>query len=329
MKAKAIGRKAIRIINSAVNYIVLIIIVLLTAFAGYALWDSNQLHKAADKHNYAAYKPTAENQAKSFRELQDINEEVFAWLSVYGTNIDYPVTQAATNMKYVNTSAEGRYSLSGSIFLDCRNSNDFSDFNSIIYGHHMAKQVMFGEIGNFADSNVFNSNRYGNLYFDGKDHGIEFFAFVHADAYDSLVFTPNVHGARCEDYLDGLRAKAIHTRDIAVTAEDRIVLLSTCSSRSTNGRDILAGRISDEVYDDQSENMTASDWTGRAGPDRLNHLFKENPVLRYILALIPVIAAIVCVLVAYHRKVRRRRKNRKDSLYDYSQTGKDIKKWKG
>ena len=316
MKAKTIGTDAIKIINGAVNYMVLIIIVMLTVFAGYALWDSNQLHKAADKHNYAVYKPTAENQAKTFRELQALNAEVFAWLSVYGTNIDYPVTQAETNMKYVNTSAEGRYSLSGSIFLDSRNNSDFSDYNSIVYGHHMAKQVMFGDIGTFEDKNVFDSNRYGNLYFDGKDHGIEFFAFVHADAYDSAVFTPNVHGARCQDYLDGLLTKAVYTRDIEVTAEDRIILLSTCSSRSTNGRDILAGRITDETYDDPSLNKTKNDGADRTEPDRLYQFIKEAPELKYALALITVIGAIICILAAY-RKWDRRKKDR-DSQNDKS-----------
>jgi len=316
MKAKAISKEAIKIINGAVNYMVLIIIVLLTAFAGYALWDSNQLHKAADRHNYAVYKPTAENQAKTFKELQALNEEVFAWLSVYGTNIDYPVTQAATNMKYVNTSAEGRYSLSGAIFLDCRNSNDFSDFNSIVYGHHMAKQVMFGDIGNFSDKNVFDSNRYGNLYFDGNDHGIEFFAFVHADAYDSAIFTPNVHGAHCEVYLDSLFVKAEHTRETEVTADDRIILLSTCSSRSTNGRDILVGKITDETYEDLSLTRTKSDGAGQTEPERLYQFIKEAPVLRYALALIPAIGAIICILAAYRRW--NRRTERKDSSNDKS-----------
>ena len=252
MKAEVICRKSIKFIDSTLNYIVLMIIMLLAAFAGYALWDSSQIHRAADKSNYAAYKPTAENQGKSFKELQTINPEVFAWLSVYGTNIDYPVTQGQDNMKYVNTNAEGLYSLSGSIFLDCNNRNDFSDFNSILYGHHMAKKVMFGEIESFSVRSVFDSHKYGNLYYDGKDHGIEFFAFLHTDAYDSAVFTPAVQGEQRIKYLDGLLEKAMYTRDIGVNAEDRIVLLSTCSSNSTNGRDILVGRITSATFQHSS-----------------------------------------------------------------------------
>ena len=250
MTAEDIGRKLIKIGSGAVNYIVVILIALPITFAGYALWDSKQIHQSAGKANYAAYKPAADDAGKSFAELVAINAEVFAWISVYGTGIDYPVTQGPDNMKYVNTSAEGAYSLSGSIFLDCRNGKDFNDFNNILYGHHMAKKVMFGEIESFQDGGVFESRRYGNLYFDGKDHGIEFFAFVHTDAYDSSIFRTDVRGDKRREYLDGLYRKALNTRDIGLTEEDRIILLSTCSSSSTNGRDILAGRITDGTFAD-------------------------------------------------------------------------------
>ncbi|MCL2158106.1 MAG: class B sortase [Oscillospiraceae bacterium] len=246
---KAIGKKSIDFTNGVLNYILLTVIVIVIAFAGYALWDSSQIYQAANKSQYALYKPTIENQGKSFRELQALNAEVFSWLSVYGTNIDYPVVQGPDNMKYVNTNAEGLYSLSGAIFLDYANNKDFSDFNSILYGHHMAKRVMFGEIGDFSSKDVFEANRYGNLYFDGKDHGIEFFAFLHADAYDSSVFSANIKEEKRQEYLDNLLDKAIYTRDIGVGIDDHIVLLSTCSSDSTNGRDILVGRIAKTTFE--------------------------------------------------------------------------------
>jgi sortase B len=238
-------------VNSVLNFLVLVVIVVLLVFAAYALWDARQLYQAADSANYAVYKPTEQNKGKTFKELQALNPEVFAWLTVFGTHIDYPVVQGHDNMKYVNTNAEGLYSLTGAIFLDCGNSRDFSDFNSLLYGHHMEKKAMFGEIGSFARKQVFDTCRYGNLYFDGNDHGLEFFAFVHTDAYDQALFSAKVKGAEAQqDYLSDLLAKALYTRSISVLAEDRFILLATCSSSTTNGRDILVGRISDEVFKD-------------------------------------------------------------------------------
>ena len=246
MKTTQPGLNTIRIINSILSFLLLTVIILLLGIAVYALWDSRQIYLEADSSNYAVYKPTETNEGKSFRQLQAINSEVFAWLTVHDTNIDYPVTQAEDNMKYINTSAEGSYSLSGAIFLDSSNSKDFTDFNSIIYGHHMARKTMFGEIGRFADKTMFDEHRYGNLYVNGKDNTIEFFAFIHTDAYNSDIFTPNVMGqAQQQAYLDNLYKEAMYTRDIGVTIQDRIVLLATCSSGSTNGRDILVGRLAD------------------------------------------------------------------------------------
>jgi sortase B len=279
---------------------------LLLTLAGYALWDSNQIYKAADKSNYAIYKPLAADEGKSFLELQGINSEVIAWLSVYGTNIDYPVAHGQDNMKYVNTNIENQYSLSGAIFLDCGNSSDFSDFNSIIYGHHMDKIVMFGEIGLFSEQSMFDSHQYGNLYFDGKDHGIEFFAFVHTDAYDGSIFEVNIKTEMRQSYLDSLMAKAVHKRDTDITLDDRIVMLSTCSSSSTNGRDILVGKITEETYEDTvvktDKNKEQTD-TG----SQFRLVDNINPFTLLIL-LLSILLLILCVIIICLNRRSRRRK---------------------
>ena len=94
------------------------------------------------------------------------------------TNINYPLLQAEDDDTYMNTDAEGKYSLSSSIFLHCANQPDFSDFNTMIYGHHMEKHKMFGDVGMFTDKTYFEEHPYGNLFFNGKDHGAEFYALI-------------------------------------------------------------------------------------------------------------------------------------------------------
>ena len=297
------GRKIILTIDKVINNIVLTIIVVALAFAGYALWDSNQIYLAADKSHYEVYKPAVYEvyeEGKSFDELRAINPEVFAWLTVYGTNIDYPVTQGPDNMKYVNTNAEGLYSLSGSIFLDYQNDRSFSDFNSILYGHHMEKKTMFGEIGFFSDKEFFEAHKYGNLYYDGKNHGIEFFAFVHSDAYDGAVFSANINGEETQEvYLEGLLNKATHRRDIGVSKEDHIILLTTCSSASTNGRDILAGRITDEVYDDPFINIEAAGNISEQPDINIQGCLVKDYLLWLPLLTLIVISRLIYIPVKY------------------------------
>jgi len=299
MKANVIGSKTIGIVNHIMNLSVLTLVILLIAFAGYVLWDSDQLFYAAEKSHYAVYKPSVEDEGKSFKELQALNAEVIAWLSIYGTNIDYPVTQGPNNMKYIDTNAEGQYSLSGAIFLDSNNKKDFSDHNNILHGHHMAKKVMFGEIGNFADRKMFDEHRYGNLYFDEKDHGIEFFAFLHTDAYNTMVYTPGVKEKDRQKYLDNLLAKAMYTRDIGMTADDQIVLLSTCSSGSTNGRDVLIGRLTDGTHEDP---FAVGDEGGRKKTNGQNGLLKEIHLLNILLIALLIVFITIIYFKRKHKK---------------------------
>ncbi len=160
--ARKIARKIVRMLDGTVDLAVLIILLLLLTFGFYCLWDSEQVYAAAAAANYEVYKPDTDD-SLSFDQLRSINPDVFAWLTVYGTSIDYPVLQAKDNLVYINTDAEGNYSLSGAIFLDSRNANDFSDYNSIIHGHHMAASAMFGDLSKFNDQTFVDTHQYGNL----------------------------------------------------------------------------------------------------------------------------------------------------------------------
>jgi len=298
------GKRALWLINSAVDTAVLMIILLLVVTGCYAMWDSKQVFNRANGARYEVYKPDEENGGKSFEELQAINPDVFGWLTVYGTKIDYPVVQGVDNMTYVNTNAEGEYSLSGAIFLNYRCSKDFSDFSSIVYGHHMERSAMFGDIGNFADKDYFEARPYGMLYFEGLEHGLEFFAFVHADAYDSAVFRTNImEREEQQAYLDLLLSMASHTRDIGVTIDDRIVLLSTCSASSTNGRDILVGRITEEIYDDPFALDEQGNVKDMLAVDGLPGLWARTPLWGKIITVaLPFLLLILLSLTIKNKK---------------------------
>jgi len=261
---------------------VLAAILLLLAVGCYAIWDSKQVYNRADSARYELYHPAGEDGGKSFADLRAINPDVFGWLTVYGTRINYPVVQGTDNLTYVNTNAEGQYSLSGAVFLDYRCSKDFSDFSSIFYGHYMEKSAMFGDIGKFAGKSYFEARPYGMLYYQEREYGLEFFAFVQADAYDGSVFRTCITGREeRQAYLDLLLAIALHTRGVGVTVDDRIVLLSTCSESTTNGRDILVGRIMEVLYGDPfASNETDSARDALAVDGRLPDLWARVPIMK-------------------------------------------------
>lgn len=309
-----IGRKLIRLLDGAVNLAVLSVLLLLLSYGCYALWDSQQLYAAADNTQYEIYRPVVEDSV-SFEKLQETNPDVFGWLTVYGTNIDYPLVQGADNDKYVNTAADGTYSLSGSLFLDYRNRNDFTDFNSIIYGHHMDKQVMFGEIADFREADYFNTHRYGTLYYAGAEHGIEFFAFLEIDAYDEL-YRPGISGIDGQAaYLRRIKEHARNLRELPQMQDPRLVLLSTCSSQTTNGRHVLVGRITDEVQEDPFyQEPEEKHLTGIDGNATLRERLQELPLWLVVLTVLFILMVLFFLAACCYRRFRKNRKRKGGSV---------------
>ena len=304
-KAKKISLRVIRGSSVVINMAILAGILIMMTFSVYAMWDSDQIYRSADATRYDIYRPKA-GETASFEEFQAENPEVIAWLMVYGTNIDYPITQGTNNLKYVTTDAFGNYALSGAIFLDYRNDKTFADFNSILYGHHMNRDTMFGELSTFEDKVFFDERVYGNLFYEGVDYGLEFFAFIDdVDAYDRSIFTVNVKGQeQKQQYLDNLLANAVNIRNIGVMTSDRLLVLSTCDAAMTNGRDLLIARITDETYADPFEEERIISVI-----DRLISL----PMWARI--LIPVVLLILIILVIC-TKNKKSNKNKKEGKKD-------------
>jgi len=170
---------------------------------------------------------------------------------------------------------------------------------------------MFGEIGLFADESYFMARKYGMLYYDGHEHGLEFFTFVHTDAY-STIFRAKVTGPDNQNaYFDLLKKMAIHTRkEVTVTLEDRIILLSTCSGNSTNGRDILIGRITDQIYDDPF--MTDQTKEGNSFPviAHLLNFFSQIPAWARIIIAGLLFLLILLAVILINKKKKRSAKKR-------------------
>lgn len=183
-KLKVIGR-----ISLYVDYLILVISILILLLGLYSVYDKYKVYELADSEEYAKYKPSSEDRL-SYNKLRDMNPDVIGWIDVYGTKIDYPILQNKDNDYYLDRTVKGDYSTAGSIFLDYRNKKDFSDFNSIIYGHHMDERKMFGDIDKFLEKDFFEKHAYAVLHRnDMKSLGIEFFSIIKTEGTDSRIFT--------------------------------------------------------------------------------------------------------------------------------------------
>ena len=234
--------RLIQSVDRLLNLILILVLIIILLFAGYALWDSYSiLHKAGVSNEVMHFKPDVSN--PSLAELQAINTDVCAWLTIDKTNIDYPILYADNNTKYLHTDIYGEYSLGGSIFLDYRCSRDFSDRYTLIYGHHMTGGRMFGDIEQFVDQTYFDKHQTGSLYLPGKTYKLEIFAFLEVDAYLSVLFKLPLDETSWDEILKHIEDDATYRREVVLTDQDRIVALSTCAEGTTNGRMIIVAKM--------------------------------------------------------------------------------------
>lgn len=229
------------------NVLIALMLILALLFGGYSLWDTWKIyHDAALSEEWLKYRPEkGEGANPSLGELMAMNADVRAWLQVDDTNIDYPVVQGDDNMEYLNRSVETTFSLAGSIFMDYRNAGDCSDYYTLIYGHHIAGEIMFGQVPYFLESDYFNSHTTGTLFLPETTYSISWYACLETTAYDTIFQDPTNYNDREQrsQLLDYIRQNATQYRDIGVTADDHIVGLYTCAEAVTDGRVLLVGRL--------------------------------------------------------------------------------------
>lgn len=93
-----------------------------------------------------------------FDSLREINPDVIAWIYIEGTGINYPIVQGEDNEHYLSVLIDGTRNSAGSIFMDYRNEADFSDQNTVIYGHNMRNGSMFAGISNYRTQEYYDAH---------------------------------------------------------------------------------------------------------------------------------------------------------------------------
>ena len=200
----------------------------------YGLYDSWYVYNKAGDDSYLKYKPVA---GKSVPVDSPITDNMVAWITVDGTNIDYPVMQGDTNSDYLNLNPYGEYSLSGSIFLDSRNSGDFTDDYSILYGHHMEYGKMFGALDDFFSQDYLESHSTGTLSVgkrDVREYKLGIFACAKVNVYDNKALDPTSF-----DEISEMITKDAEYINTSIDKSNHILALSTCTEPVSTNRLIV------------------------------------------------------------------------------------------
>lgn len=176
-----------------------------------------------------------------FEKLQSYNEELYAWIYIPNTRIDYPVAQHdGDNEYYLKHNMYGEPEFAGCIYSEKYNKKDFSDANTVLYGHNMRNGSMFQNLHLFRETDFFEENQY--VYIFTANHRLTYRIFA-AYEYDdrhllnSFDFSDQtVYASYLEDIFHVRSMNANIRQDETVTAEDKILTLSTCVGGNTDAR---------------------------------------------------------------------------------------------
>lgn len=176
-----------------------------------------------------------------FEALQTVNSDIIGWLYCEDTPINYPVLQGENNDAYLRRNFEGVYAGAGSIFVETLNRRDFTDYNTIVYGHHMRDGSMFACLDKWAEENFYEEHPVMWLLTPAQDYRIDIFAGYTTSGYSE---TYTIYTGPCEEldaYLEKCVAQSDFQTDIAVDGTERYVVLSTCAYVFTDARYVLHG----------------------------------------------------------------------------------------
>ena len=331
MKNSSTGlKRSVQFTNHVVDGIFVLLMLFLLLCSIYIKLDSDSVYQAADPKQWVQYKPDFPEDVVSFEELQERNPDVIGWLTVYGTNIDYPVLYSdQDNNYYLNHNAVKDPESSGSIFLDYRNHRDFSDFNNILHGHHMARHEMFGDLDKFADTDFFETHEFGNIFFGDRDHGLQIIAVILTDGYDGNIYKTGIRTeAEKVQFINYVYEKASLIRGVDLTDKDQaarkrtllsqgvtspltpgdtLITFSTCNLTETNGRYIVVAKLLDHTVPNPWPDTELSKHTNHERIDTFTLFNKYGALPLYIWFGI-LLLLILLTFILYKLSRRRDRK---------------------
>ena len=181
-----------------------------------------------------------------FPSLKAEHPDIYAWISIPDTGVNHPIVQSTTDDNYyLYHDLDGNYTIYGSVFTQSMNATDFSDPVTIVYGHHTDNGTMFSDLRNFTDKDYFDAHEEMYIYTPGH---ILTYRIISAYEYDSRHIMNSFDFSDpqvLQDYFASVLSPTsmqVNVREGAtLSADDKIVQLSTCVEGNSASRYIVTG----------------------------------------------------------------------------------------
>lgn len=182
-----------------------------------------------------------------FQQLKEVNEDIVGWIYMEAIpSISYPIVQGEDNEYYLKHTVEGKRNSSASIFIDYQNTGDFSDANTLVYGHNMKNQSMFGLLKQYKKAETCASSSYFWILTPEKNYRYELFSVREVSERDDVYALFSSNGEEFKTYLENMQAESLVPFNHTFDGTEKIVTLSTCTSSATK-RCVVQGYRRDDM----------------------------------------------------------------------------------
>ncbi len=180
---------------------------------------------------------------------QKQNADVYAWLEIPGSEISYPVFQhPSENEYYLRRDINGNYSVGGVLFTEVGyNSKDFNDPLTIIYGHDMRNETMFGPLQDmYSSEDGLKKYQTVKIYLPDRELTYQVFACV---PYDNRHILYNYDFNDLDIFnrffteISQIHSMQAVFGDVSLNANDKVLILSTCLSGASDGRYLVCAKL--------------------------------------------------------------------------------------
>ena len=185
--------------------------------------------------------PEKEKFVVDWKKLQEVNPDIIGWILIPDTNISYALVQGKDNSYYLTHTAENSELYSGAIFMDAYGNKDFSDQNTIIYGHNVLHGTMSAQLEKFKEKDFFDAHPYVYIFTPQQNYRSEVISMYTTKDSSATYTTQFSSDEEFLNYVQGVKAQSDHTSNVEAQASDHMITLSTCSYEDN-------GKLSDLRY---------------------------------------------------------------------------------
>lgn len=206
----------------------------------------------SEKDNHRKPEEETENSGNGYLQvdfvgLKKVNPDVIAWIQIPALDISYPVVQGNDNYYYLHHMFDGQANKNGSIFADYHNQPDFTDSNTIVYGHNMKNGSMFGTLDRYREQSLYQQYPCFYIYIPGSVLEYQIIS-CYAGRNGSAGYTYSFPAPEdFQKFVDTVLSYSGYDTGVAVTDTDHIVTLSTCVNSDRNYRYLVHGKLKQKI----------------------------------------------------------------------------------